>query len=127
MLYVGCSNCRSVGPFYCGGQFGPHPPLPAEPSPMGPCCGFCGVMAPVFTCMRCGMVQGMYMPGMAPPPAPFPGLSPLVAPVYQAPASAPPHQIESGLRTTAQTFVREIAKGFAGQLGQDAANAMAGW
>jgi hypothetical protein len=71
------------------------------------------------------MVQGMYMPGMS--PASVPGVSPLVAPVYQAPASAQPHQIEGGLRSTAQTFLQEFAKGVAGQLGQDAANAMAGW
>jgi hypothetical protein len=73
------------------------------------------------------MVQGMYMPGMTPSPAQLPGLSPLVAPVYHAPESAPQHQIEHGLRATAQAFFQEAAKGFAGQLGQDAANAMGGW
>lgn len=94
---------------------------------MGPLCGVCGVISPVFRCMGCGTIQGMYMPGMAAPPAPYPGLPSLYAPVYQAPASAAPHEVQRGIKSTAQVFCQEFVKGFAGQVGHDAANAMAGW
>jgi hypothetical protein len=58
---------------------------------------------------------------------PFSTPTPLVAPVFQAPASAAPHEIEHGVRATARSFIEEAVKGFANQAGQDAANAMAGW
>jgi hypothetical protein len=94
---------------------------------MGPICGICGVIPAVFRCMACGTVQGMYMPGMAAQPALYPGLPSLYAPVFQAPASAAHQEIQQGIKSTAQAFCREFVKGFAGQAGHDAANAMAGW
>jgi hypothetical protein len=123
MLYVGCSRCRSVGPYYCGGQFMPHMPVPAEPSPMGPTCGYCGVMAPMFMCTVCGTTQGLYFPGMTVPPAQGAGVAPIVAPVAQAPANASPQQLQSGFGKAAEAF----GSSFGRQLGENLANSMSGW
>jgi hypothetical protein len=67
MLYVGCGRCGAIGPYYCGGQFMPHVPVLAEPTPWGPACGFCGQMQPTFTCGRCFTTQWLVQQGAAMP------------------------------------------------------------
>jgi hypothetical protein len=96
----------------------PHMPVAAEPSPYGPACGFCGVMQPYFTCMRCGAVQVMYLAGAAPPPAQAQGQ--LVAPVVQAPQHASEGQVKGLL----MEFAHAAVKSAGDQVGQ---SAMAGW
>jgi hypothetical protein len=61
---------------------------------MGPACGWCGLMPPVFTCFQCGTRQGLYMPGMAVQQAMGPGL---VAPVFSASEGASQNQLVSGI------------------------------
>ena len=95
MLVAGCSNCRSIAPLWCAGQVMPHAPLYVEPSPMGPYCGWCGLMPPVFTCVQCGTTQGVYMTGMAVPRALGQGL---VAPVFAASEGTSQNQLVRGLR-----------------------------
>ena len=123
MLFVGCSRCRSIGPFMCAGTFAFHPPMPAEPSPSGPFCRMCGPMAPMFMCGVCGTRQGLFMPGMAAPPQQgFTG-SQFVAPVVQAPQGASQGQVTSLLMTFAKRCV-----GSAGdQFGNDLGEAMGAW
>jgi hypothetical protein len=121
MLFVGCSSCRSIGPLWCAGQFMPHMPLAAEPSARGPTCGFCGVMPPYFTCMRCGAVQWMYLAGTPPPQAMPPGQ--LVAPVVQAPQNAGEGQVKG----VVSEFVHAVVKSAGDEVGQRAAAGMAGW
>ncbi len=117
MLFVGCSSCRSIGPLWCAGQFMPHMPVAAEPSPWGPTCGFCGVMPPYFTCMRCGAVQWMYLAGTAPPQALPQGQ--LVAPVVQAPQGAG----EGDIKSLLMKLANQAAKSAGDELGKR----MAGW
>lgn len=97
----------------------PHGPVPVEASPMGPCCGWCGPLPPAFTCMNCGTFQGLYLPGMAAPPA----QAPLVAPVVQA--SSQPSQ--SRFADLAMGMVRECMNSFGQQLGQNGANSLGAW
>jgi hypothetical protein len=120
MLVAGCSNCRSVAPLWCAGQFMPHAPLYVEASPMGPFCGWCGQMPPVFTCFQCGTRQGLYTPGMAVQRAMGPGL---VAPAFQASEGASPNQILRGLVGVAKVFLNEAAK----TAGQNMGNSMTAW
>ena len=115
MLFVGCSSCRSIGPLWCAGQFMPHMPVAAEPSPYGPACGFCGVMSPYFTCMQCGAVQLMYLAGAAPPQA----QGQLVAPVVQAPQ----HAGQGDVKHLVMEFVTGVLKGAGDQVGQQAMGA----
>ena len=96
-------------------------PMPAEPSPFGPACGFCGVMPPYFTCMRCGAVQWMYLAGASPPPQQAQGQ--LVAPVVQAPQ----HADEGQVKSIVLEFVHAFAKSAGDQAGQRAMAGMAGW
>jgi hypothetical protein len=119
MLFVGCSSCRSIGPLWCAGQFMPHMPVAAEPSAWGPMCGFCGVMPPYFTCMRCGAVQWMYLVGTAPPQAMPQGQ--LIAPVVHAP------QGEGQARSLIVELVHEAAKTAGGEVGNRLVAGMAGW
>ncbi len=98
-----------------------HPPVPFQASPMGPYCGFCGPRPPMFTCSVCGTTQGLYMPGMAVPPAQGMGIAPLVAPVVQAAPGAAPSQGE--MRSAAQDF----RSGFAKQMGGYAADMVYAW
>ena len=63
VLYVGCGNCRATIPLVCTGQFMPHIPLPIAASQAGVSCGFCGLLAPVFTCGYCWTSQALYVPG----------------------------------------------------------------
>jgi hypothetical protein len=123
MLYVGCTRCGSVGPFLCAGKFMFHAPVPTEPSPMGPMCAWCGVLAPMFTCGVCGTTQGLYVPGMTVPPAQGAGIAPLVAPAVQAPEAASPHQLKSGFESAVNEFMGSFGK----QLGQNVANSMSTW
>ena len=113
MLYIGCSCCRAIGPFLCGGQMWPHPPLVAFSGPGYVACPQCGPMTPTFTCLFCGMYQMLYVPGARPPLLPaYPGMaSPRMAPVFQAQQNASPDM----LQTACQAFV----KGVASQLGQE--------
>ena len=123
MLFAGCSSCRSIVPLWCAGQFMPHAPMPVEPSPMGPYCQFCGQMPPIFLCTVCGTRQGLYMPGMAAPPAPAMGAAPLVAPVVQAPQAASHGEVHSLI----MSFVREGVKSMGGEVGQQAGQSMSAW
>jgi len=102
----------------------PHAPLPVGASPMGPYCGFCGILAPVFVCTVCWTRQALYLPG-APfaPPVGVPGLSQYIAPVVQAPQGAGQNQLSGLFQTAASQFVKE----FAGGLGQQAASGMSNW
>jgi hypothetical protein len=122
MLYVGCSWCRAIGPFWCAGQFMLHAPIPAEPSPWGPVCSFCGVMSPSFTCGRCWTTQWLYLPGMN-VPAQATGPGQLVAAVVQAQPNAGEHELKGLLIK----FATSVVEGAGDQLGQDAANGLAGW
>jgi hypothetical protein len=109
MLFVGCSRCQSIGPYLCAGQFTPHMPMPAEPSPQGPFCRYCGPMAPMFVCGVCGTRQGLYMPGMPPPAPAGMGFAPLVAPVVQAPQGASATQVQGRMASvvrSAETALR---------------------
>jgi hypothetical protein len=117
MLFAGCSSCRSVVPLYCGGRFMPHVPVPVEPTAMGPTCAWCGPLPPIFTCMVCGTVQGLYLPGMTVPPAQGAGIAPLVAPAVQAPQGASPAQVHGGLKEVGLEFVRSFGKGLGDQAG----------
>ena len=96
----------------------PHMPVAAEPSPYGPACGFCGVMQPYFTCMRCGAVQLMYLAGAAPPAQQVPGQ--LIAPVVQAPQ----HAGEGNVKKVIMEFVIAAARSAGSDAGQ---HAMAAW
>jgi len=119
VLFAGCSNCRSIVPLFCAGKFMPHVPVPVEPSPMGPCCGFCGPMPPVFMCTICGTVQGLYMQGMSTQAMQQPGVGPLVAPVVQSHGS--PSQSEF------RHFVHELVGGLGSSLGGIAGQRMGAW
>jgi hypothetical protein len=120
--YAGCSSCGSIVPLMCAGAFPPHMPMPVQASPMGPYCGYCGPLPPVFTCTICGTMQGLYLPGMAVPQAQRMGM-PLVAPVLQAPPGAPPNQLRSGLKDVALEFLTSAAK----QAGTNFGNQMTAW
>jgi len=85
---------------------------------MGPYCPYCGPMPPVFTCPRCGTIQGLYMQGMA-APSQMPGVGPLVAPVVQTQGSAPPSH--GAFQQLAIEIAGAFGKGFAGAAGQRAA------
>lgn len=123
MLFVGCSRCRSIGPFMCAGTFAFHPPMPAEPSPSGPFCRMCGPMAPMFMCGVCGTRQGLFMPGMAAPPQQGFAGSQFVAPVVQAPQGASQGQVTSLL----MTFAKRCANSAGDQFGNDLGEAMGAW
>ena len=138
LLYAGCSRCGAVVPLWCAGQFMPHQPYPVAGTPMGPACGFCGPLRPVFTCTICWTPQMLYLPGSN-----FmqmsgfggggwgagPGAAPnqLVAPVVQAQPGAAPNQLGDLFKSAATQFVKEFTGGFGKQFGQDAASAMSGW
>ncbi|MEO8689221.1 MAG: hypothetical protein ABI611_13515 [Solirubrobacteraceae bacterium] len=122
MNYAGCSACGSIVPLMCAGSFPMHPPMPVQASPMGPYCGFCGLLQPVFVCTTCGTMQGVYLPGMAVPQAQRMGM-PLVAPVLQAPSGAPPNQVRAGLKDVALDFLSSAAK----QAGTNVGNQMTAW
>src|SRR5690349_23248249 len=111
MLFVGCSSCSSIGPLWCAGQMMPHMPMPAEASPYGPACGFCGVMPPYFTCMRCGAVQWMYLQGAGAPP---PQQGQMIAPVVQASQNAGQGQ----LRGLMSECIHEVVKTGVHEIGQ---------
>jgi hypothetical protein len=123
MLYAGCARCQSVTTLMCGGQFMPHVPVPVEASPMGPACGWCGPLPPIFTCMVCGTTQGLYIPGMTVPPAQGAGVAPLVAPVAQAPPGASANQVHGGIKDAGREFVTSFSKG----LGEEAAKVVGAW
>jgi hypothetical protein len=118
MLFAGCSSCRSIVPLWCAGQFMPHVPMPVEPSPVGPYCQFCGQMPPIFLCTVCGTRQGLYMPGMAAPPAPAMGAAPLVAPVVQAPQAASHGEVHDLIMSFVREGVSAAGKGAGQALGQ---------
>jgi hypothetical protein len=120
MLFAGCSNCRSIAPLWCAGQVMPHAPLYVESSPMGPYCGWCGPMPPVFTCFNCGTRQGLYMSGMAVPRALGQGL---VAPVFAASEGTSQNQLVRGLIGVAKVFVNEAAE----QAGQNVGDCVTAW
>ena len=85
MLYVGCSNCRTIVPLWCAGQFPPHAPLPAMAVPQGVYCGMCGPLPPVFTRTACWTRQMLFLPGSALTPSSiYPGSNHSFAPVVQA-------------------------------------------
>ena len=128
MLFTGCSCCRSIVPLYCGGQFVPHVPVPVGATPMGPCCNFCGLLAPVFVCTVCWTRQALYLPGSRfAPPVGVPGLSQYVAPVVQAPMGTGQNQLSGLFQSVASQFFKEFAAGFGNQFGQNTASAMATW
>ena len=116
MLFAGCSNCGSIVPLFCAGRFMPHVPVPVEPSPMGPYCGFCGPMPPVFMCTICGTVQGLYIQGMPTQTLQQPGVGPLVAPVVQTQGSAAPSHGE--VKNFVHEFIGGLGKGLGGVAGQ---------
>jgi len=110
MLYVGCSNCRTIVPLWCAGQFPPHAPLPAMAGPHGVYCGVCGLMPPIFTCTVCWTRQMLFLPGSAGAPSSiFPGSNLSVAPVVQAQPGAS-HDLLSSL-------FKQMMSGFATQVG----------
>jgi hypothetical protein len=90
---------------------------------MGPVCAWCGVLPPIFRCMRCATIQGLFMPGMTVPPAQGAGVAPLVAPAVQAPEGASPHQLRSGF----ERALNEAAGSFGKQFGETLANSISTW
>jgi hypothetical protein len=98
----------------------PHAPLYVEPTPMGPACGWCGLMPPVFTCFQCGTRQGLYIPGMPVQQAMGQGL---VAPVFQASEGASQNQIVRGVVGVVKVFLNEAAK----TAGQNMGDRMTAW
>jgi hypothetical protein len=100
----------------------PHVPMMVEPSPMGPYCGYCGPLQPVFMCTICGTVQGLYLQGQAAPPPQAPGMQ-FIAPAVQAPQSAQSGNVAKLL----EGFVGDVLSGVGKQLGQNLANSMSGW
>ena len=127
MLYAGCSNCRSIVPLWCAGRFMPHMPAMVEPSPMGPYCAVDGPLPPIFTCMMCGMTQGLYVQGMSAPPSMPMGAQSLVALAVQAPPNAPQGQVKGLVAQCASEFVKQFVGGVGSRFGQAAGSGMAGW
>jgi len=112
MLYVGCSNCRTIVPLWCAGQFPPHAPLPVMAFPQGAYCGMCGPLAPVFTCTVCWTRQMLFFPGSAfMPSSPYPGSNHSVAPVVQAQPGESQDFILS--------LIKQALSGFAKQTGSE--------
>ncbi len=114
MLYVGCGNCRATIPLVCTGQFMPHIPLPIAASQAGVSCGFCGLLAPVFTCGYCWTSQALYVPGTNAAPTPGFGASRYVAPAVDAPGNA----IQAELSDRFANVMEEFAGGVANSLGE---------
>ena len=128
MLFAGCSNCQSIVPLWCAGQFMPHMPMPAEASPMGPYCGFCGPVPPIFTCMTCGARQWLFMPGARVPPPQVMGAGPpSIAPVVQASEHTNEHDLKSMCGKILSDFLGEAAKSAGRQFGQDAGSGLSNW
>ena len=114
MLYVGCSNCRTIVPLWCAGQFPPHAPFPAMAGPYGVYCGMCGPLPPVFTCTVCWARQMLFLPGSAlMPSSMYPGSNHSVAPVVQARPGASPDYI--------MDLIKQLLGGFAKQAGNELA------
>jgi|SRR5262245_4558581 len=110
MLFVGCSNCRTIVPLWCAGQFPPHAPLPAMAVPQGFYCGMCGPLSPVFTCTVCWTRQMLFLQGSAfTPSSVYPGSNHSVAPVVQARPGASQDFILS--------LIKQFVSSFAGQAG----------
>jgi hypothetical protein len=73
--------------------------------------------------MVCGTTQGLFMPGMAAPPAPAMGAGPLVAPAVQAPEAAS----QGDVRSLIMSFVREGVSSMGEQVGQEVGQSMGAW
>ena len=110
MLYVRCAFCGYMGPLLCGGQFMPHPPMPASLTPMGATCPACGPMPPAFRC-ACGYAQYLYIPGVSP----MPQAGATYAPVVQAQPGA-----------SDQSLGQAFAKAMGTALGEGASDAVFG-
>jgi hypothetical protein len=122
VLHAGCSNCGVIVPLFCAGTVWPHLTLPVAGTPMGPYCGQCGPLAPVFICMHCGVRQGLYVPGMSAPPAGL-GAWSHVAPTVSANAGTGPGDLQRMVSSAAGNFLDE----FASQLGNELATCMGAW
>lgn len=132
MLYVGCGNCRAIEPLLCAGRFMPHMPMYVDAGPTGASCPYCGPLAPVFTCMQCGVMQMLYVAGASFAPQMMPSGGPsTIAPAVQAPTGASGGQLTSLLTSAATEFVKQFAgsagKEFGGQFGQGASQWTSSW
>lgn len=85
MLFAGCSNCQQIVPLHCAGLVFPHMPLEAVQTPFGVACMVCGIAPPIFTCLRCGMLQHLYVQGAQLQVGALQMQRLTVAPVVQAP------------------------------------------
>jgi len=110
----------------------PHMPMYVEAGPMGACCPYCGPLAPVFTCMQCGVTQMMYVAGagLAPQRMPLGGPS-TVAPAVEAPQGASGSQLTSLLLSAGKSFLTHFAETvgdkFGDQFGGSAAQYTSSW
>lgn len=110
MLYVGCSNCRSIVPLLCAGNFPPHAPLPVMSGPYGAYCSFCGPLLPFFTCTICWARQMLYIPGSPfVPPTSYLGSNPNIAPVVHAQPGASHNQLFDLIRDVLPDLVGTLA------------------
>jgi hypothetical protein len=116
VLYARCASCGSVVPLFCFGQFMPHPAAYVVATPMGPACGMCGPLRPIFMCSICGLQQYLFVPGAPPPVTPSAGQN--FALVVQAQPNASP--------TTLSGLFGEVASEFAGSFGESAAQVLFG-
>jgi hypothetical protein len=120
MLYVGCGNCRSIIPLYCAGQYMPHAATYVDAAAGGAYCPYCGPLAPVFTCMQCGVTQMMYVAGAGfSPQMMAPGGPRTIAPAVQAAQGTSGSQLTSLLLSAGKSFLTDFAKHAGGQFGDE--------
>jgi len=115
MPYARCAYCGYIALLTCSGQFMPHQPMLVQISAMGPACGYCGPLPPIYTCPFMH-TQYLFLPGTSPMPQPGGGAS--YAPVVQA----PPGTSEKGLN---KAFTEILGK-MAGEFGKSAATQLFG-
>ena len=118
MLYAGCGACRRVIPLFCGGQFFPHMPMGAIPTPFGVGCPMCGITPPVFTCLTCFTTQHLYMQGAPVQVHALQAQGMHVAPVVHAPQGTGEGML--------QGMMRDAVKSFAGSFGDSLASKLCG-
>jgi len=106
----------------------PHMPAFVEAGPMGACCPYCGPLAPVFTCMQCGVMQMMYVSGAGFAPQLMPTSGPsTVAPAVEAPQGASGSHLSKLLIEAGGKFLTEFAGQMGNGFGKDASQWASSW
>jgi len=89
----------------------PHMPTYVDAGPMGAYCPYCGPLAPVFTCLQCGVTQMLYLAGAGFAPQQMPSGGPsTIAPAVQAPQGASGSQLTSLLLSVGKSFLTHVAE-----------------